>query len=349
MPLISNSEPTGSIREFTADLFDYSGNSNYTVGANSLSTLYYSTNAVIGRIQFTTQATPVVTAAFTDDPAYPGLTLEVKTQVAGNTWAQVRDAINNFVLANLNVSGFCIASSPGTLFTNFGNSWDLYSSSIKAGKALPTGYLLCNGARVSRALYPALFSVIGTSYNNGSESLTEFRLPDLRGRYCIGSGLDATRSLTNRSPGSYYGSETHSLTVSQLAAHTHSAGTMAVETQTHSHTGSSNDVDLNHTHTYIYIGQNGCVDGPSSRSRWYYAFTRRFGDRASVNPGIPAYPALPNNGLPTSTLAHGHSASMNQSVGDHTHSLTTGSGDGLLAAGHNNLQPFVVAHYFIKY
>lgn len=47
------------------------------------------------------------------------------------------------------------------------------------GGALPGGLLLANGAVVARADYPALFAVIGTSYNTGGESGTQFRLPNL--------------------------------------------------------------------------------------------------------------------------------------------------------------------------
>lgn len=43
--------------------------------------------------------------------------------------------------------------------------------------AVPTGYLLCDGAAVSRTMYPDLFSVIGTTYGAGDGSTT-FNVPD---------------------------------------------------------------------------------------------------------------------------------------------------------------------------
>lgn len=36
-----------------------------------------------------------------------------------------------------------------------------------AGKTIPVGYLLCNGAAVSRSSYAKLFQAIGTTYGRG--------------------------------------------------------------------------------------------------------------------------------------------------------------------------------------
>lgn len=46
-----------------------------------------------------------------------------------------------------------------------------------ANGELPSGYLLCDGAAVSRTMYPDLFSAIGTTYGAGDGSTT-FNLPD---------------------------------------------------------------------------------------------------------------------------------------------------------------------------
>ena len=54
-----------------------------------------------------------------------------------------------------------------------------------AGNTVPAGYLLCNGAAVSRATYAALFAVIGTLYGAGDGSTT-FNLPNLNGRVLQG-------------------------------------------------------------------------------------------------------------------------------------------------------------------
>lgn len=51
-----------------------------------------------------------------------------------------------------------------------------------AGTTPPNGWLLCNGAAVSRTLYANLFAVIGTTHGIGDGSTT-FNLPDYRGRF----------------------------------------------------------------------------------------------------------------------------------------------------------------------
>ena len=56
---------------------------------------------------------------------------------------------------------------------------------------LPEGWLLCNGAAVSRSTYAGLFAKIGTKYGTGDGSTT-FNLPDFRDRYPIGSGTNLT-------------------------------------------------------------------------------------------------------------------------------------------------------------
>lgn len=43
---------------------------------------------------------------------------------------------------------------------------------------LPAGMLLANGAVVNRADYPRLFARIGTTYNTGGETGSQFRLPN---------------------------------------------------------------------------------------------------------------------------------------------------------------------------
>lgn len=57
--------------------------------------------------------------------------------------------------------------------------------------SVPSGFLLCNGAAVSRTTYADLFTAIGTLYGTGDGSTT-FNIPDFRGRFL--RGYDGTRS-----------------------------------------------------------------------------------------------------------------------------------------------------------
>lgn len=67
-----------------------------------------------------------------------------------------------------------------------------------AGSAAPAGWVLCNGAAISRADNAALFTAIGTTYGSGNGTTT-FNVPDLRGEFVrgldAGRGIDAGRSL----------------------------------------------------------------------------------------------------------------------------------------------------------
>lgn len=55
-----------------------------------------------------------------------------------------------------------------------------------AGTTAPAGFLLCNGAAISRSAYSKLFEAIGTAHGSGDGSTT-FHLPDYRGRFLRGT------------------------------------------------------------------------------------------------------------------------------------------------------------------
>jgi microcystin-dependent protein len=67
-----------------------------------------------------------------------------------------------------------------------------------ASANVPEGYLLCNGAAVSRSTYMALFQEIGVTYGAG-DGTTTFNLPELRGEFIRaldnGRGVDTGRTL----------------------------------------------------------------------------------------------------------------------------------------------------------
>lgn len=88
-----------------------------------------------------------------------------------------------------------------------------------AGVTTPSGWLLCDGAEVSRATYSDLFTEIGIAYGDG-DGFTTFNLPDFQGRTAIGAGAGA--GLTSRALGQSLGAETHQLTSAEMPAHTHS-------------------------------------------------------------------------------------------------------------------------------
>lgn len=89
--------------------------------------------------------------------------------------------------------------------------------------AAPSGWLMCDGAAVSRSTYAALFAAISTAYGTGDGSTT-FNLPDLRGRAPVGVDGAAARLAANDALGQAGGAETHTLATSQMPSHQHSLG-----------------------------------------------------------------------------------------------------------------------------
>ena len=103
-----------------------------------------------------------------------------------------------------------------------------------SSSSVPSGFLECNGAAVSRSTYSALFAIVGTTYGAGDGAST-FNLPDLQDNVAVGkSGTKALASTggantvsssgtvgTNIS-GTVGGSTANAtLSTSQLASHSH--------------------------------------------------------------------------------------------------------------------------------
>jgi microcystin-dependent protein len=181
------------------------------------------------------------------------------------------------------------------------------------GATAPTGWLLCQGQILAISLYPSLFSVIGNVY--GGNGVTQFALPDLRGRVALG----ASGSYPLGSAG---GSETRTLTINEMPAH--------------SHTGTIDGVS-NHTHTYqdAYFAENvsgitpkvfGISAGTDVDNNFYYRTqTGSYTTNASD---------------PSTLLSSG-------SAGAHTHTMSNSSTGG--GQSFSIVQPYVTISYIIKY
>ena len=151
-----------------------------------------------------------------------------------------------------------------------------------AGTSLPSGWLFCDGSAVSRTTYADLFTAVGTTYGSGDGSST-FNLPDLRGRAIAGQddmgGASANR-LTNQTGGldgdtlgATGGSETHTLTTAQLAAHTHGAGSYSSSKTMRSGSGNGGahrpgnvDAASTTTLTYTITGTSGSAGSGSAHN-----------------------------------------------------------------------------------
>lgn len=90
---------------------------------------------------------------------------------------------------------------------------------VFAGTFAPRDWAFCNGQSLAISQNDALYALIGTTY--GGDGVNTFNLPEARGRVPVGQG--AGPGLTSRVLGQSYGSETVTLTVNELPAHTHPA------------------------------------------------------------------------------------------------------------------------------
>ena len=197
----------------------------------------------------------------------------------------------------------------------------------------PDGYLLCDGAAVSRSTYADLFGIISTTYGSGDGSTT-FNVPNLQGKMpqgydgntynLAGSGgantvtvavtnNQAATNATNQSVTITGSIDNTSLTTAQLASHNH-------------------DTNLNPA-----VGSPG---GPKRSSQSPQARGEGFGaEQWGGNWDTPTT----NSGSGT---GHNHSHTLSGTL---TGNITTSLTGAVTAAGTNSFSPYVVVNYIIKH
>ena len=125
-----------------------------------------------------------------------------------------------------------------------------------ATQTIPSGYLHCNGAEISRIDYTNLFSAIGTIYGDGNGTDT-FNLPDLRGQFIRGldseKGIDVNRQLGTLQEDDNK-SHNHSGTTNTAGAHTHSTNIYAYGENA---SGYSEEAYISRSNTVINTSSSG--------------------------------------------------------------------------------------------
>lgn len=194
-----------------------------------------------------------------------------------------------------------------------------------AGATAPAGYLLCQGAAVSRTTYATLFALIGETYGAGDGTST-FNLPDLRGEFI--RGFDAGRLVdSGRVLGSAQAEalKSHTHTADAVAAHTHAlTAATAASGGAHTHvvSGTTDDPGT-HSHTYTRYStqiQNVVTDVTVHDNVWD-------GTNSTVSTGLGGAHTHVVSGTAASGGAHTHSLSgSTDSGGGHTPTIQATGG-----------------------
>lgn len=136
---------------------------------------------------------------------------------------------NTYATTNVTISGNLSATKlygDGSELTNLpsGGSSPTGTIVMYGGGSAPSGWLLCDGAAVSRSTYSALWNVLGSSYGNGNGSTT-FNVPNF-----ISGGPGGTPAFPRggNTRGNTGGQDSFTLTVDNIPIHNHGIGTLSI-------------------------------------------------------------------------------------------------------------------------
>jgi microcystin-dependent protein len=177
----------------------------------------------------------------------------------------------------------------------------------------PAGWLLCDGSIYSASAYPTLSVGLGSTY--GGNGTTTFAVPNLKGRIPVGLDSSQTEFDTHGETG---GAKTHTLTSSEIPAHSH-------------------------PNTAAFTGTAGTTgnDSPDHSHSWGYASTPlAYG--WSITGGTAGYNTSGTSTTNGANQRHQHSFTPSGTIAM-TNANNTGGG-----GAHNNLQPYLVMNYIIR-
>ena len=306
-------------------------------------------------------------------PDTQGVTMSSGTNTIATNGAAIEVVVSritssrniNFYGDSFNFNGGLIYGD-GSQLTNLpsGGSSPTGTIVMYGGGSAPSGWLLCDGAAVSRSTYSALWNVLGSSYGNGNGSTT-FNVPNF-----ISGGPGGTPAFARggSTPGSTGGVQTHTLTLEQIPQHTHNVGTLAISGTSGgsgelTHSGS---IDSKGAHSHTVSGQ---VGSGGAHSHTYTAPDAAVSSRQGTQTGG----VVPGRATGTATSTepshqHGAGTLAADSAGSHQHTIainahashTHGAGSLAIsgATGNvtsrgvtdsiNNQPPYIVVNFIIK-
>jgi microcystin-dependent protein len=208
----------------------------------------------------------------------------------------------------------------------------------------PSGYLVCDGAAVSRSTYSTLFGVIGTAWGAGDGSTT-FNLPDLRGKVPV--GYDASQTEFN-AVGKMGGAKTVTLAAAEMPVHSHTVNSHSHGGGIHGHSFTQPTISAI---THSLVLPNHVHGGPGGINFSYYATVGpgRGGMDGSdmsyqLTTGNPT--TLPGIGGSINTPTASGGAVQNSAAIINAEAPGTNNQGG--GGAHNNLQPYATLLYIIK-
>lgn len=201
-----------------------------------------------------------------------------------------------------------------------GDGWTAGDVKMTARSSAPAGWLVANGAAVSRSSYADLFAAIGVAFGPGDGSTT-FNLPDLAGRFPLGA--DGSHPL-----GAVGGAETTTISVAQMPAHNHNGVTGGGGS--HSHSGTTATAGY-HTHSYLDFWYNTIVTVDARGAGGVPTI-------GSINEAIASASRVTDG-----SGDHAHNLNVN-AVGDHTHAVASQGGGEAVPI----MPPWTGVSYIIK-
>ena len=247
-------------------------------GVSQNATEYFLT---LAQVSVAANATSITSSSITDSRTYTNTQSSIGTGSV-TTAALANSAVTTPKIANGAVT---LAKLAADALAGSGGS-PTGAMHMFAGSTAPSGWLMCDGAAVSRTTYSALFTAIGSTFGSGDGSTT-FNVPDMRRRVAVGAGgtqsqgpantLGSTGGRESAAMPSHNhtgGSHTHTIGnhIHASGSHTHATGSHTHTIGSHSHSGPSHSHSgPSHTHT----NSSHTHTGPSHR----HGYTRGLASR----------------------------------------------------------------------